>query len=131
MNDQPPDDSGGTRSRPRVIIADDHEWIRGVLVDVVQQTLPDAEITAVEDGQQALAAYREFGATFLVSNHSMPNLDGAGLIRAVRQQSPDLPILMVSVHPEARSDAMEAGANWFLSKRQIMEEMPPLLLRHA
>lgn len=46
----------------------------------------------------------------------------------MRQQAPELPILMVSVQAEARKDAVEAGANWFLSKEQIMEEMPKLLL---
>ena len=76
-------------------------------------------------------AYEQGGCDFLISNHDMPNLNGNGLIRKVREQNPDLPILMVSVNPKARADAMSAGANWFLTKEQIMERMPPLLLRYA
>lgn len=132
MNFQPPVVPGGVRSTPtRVIVADDHEWILQILVDVVRQTLPEAEIAIAHDGLQALHAYRTAGATFLITNHFMPNMDGMGLIREIRQADADLPILMVSVHPEARADAMAAGANWFLAKPQIMEEMPPLLLQHA
>ncbi len=131
MHHPPPGVQGGTRPSPRIIIADDHEWIRRIVVDVVKQTLPDAELAVVENGLQALDAYREAGADFLVTNHAMPGLDGSGLIRELRQHDPDLPILMVSVHPEARADAMNAGANWFLSKNQIMEEMPPILRQHA
>ena len=100
-------------------------------MDVVRQTLPFAEIVVTEDGAQALTAYEQGGCDFLVSNHCMPNLDGSGLIRKVREIDPELPILMVSVKPEARVDAMLAGANWFLAKEQIMEGMPPLLLRYA
>ena len=118
-------------SRLRIIVADDHDWIRQILVDVVRQTLPDAEIVATEDGAQALEAYRSGGCDFLVTNHAMPRLDGPGLTQTVREQAPHLPILMVSVKPEAEVDAMEAGASWFLTKEQIMEHMPPLLLRHA
>ena len=112
-------------------MADDHEWIRNILVDIVTQTLPKAEVVIAEDGLQALEAFQELGADFIVSNHSMPRMDGMTLIRTVRQHWPELPILMVSVKPEAREDAMAAGASWFLRKEQIMEHMPPLLLRHT
>ncbi len=116
---------------PRVIVADDHEWIRQVLVQVARETLPMAEVIETEDGEQALEAYRGGQCDFLVSNHSMPKMNGMELIRAVRVDSPDLPILMVSVHPAVRKDAIEAGANWFLTKEQIMEHMPPLLREHT
>ena len=38
---------------------------------------------------------------------------------------------MVSIHPSVKKDAMEAGADWFLTKEQIMEHMPPILRRHT
>lgn len=112
---------------PRILIADDHEWIRQILVQITTQTLPGAEIIETADGLQALDAFRQIGCDFLITNHVMPNLDGAGLIRQVRAEAPDLPILMVSVKPEAAADAKAAGADWFLTKEQIMECMPALL----
>ena len=115
----------------RVIIADDHEWILQVLVQVVQDTLPTAEVVAVEDGLQALEAYRQGGCDFLVSNHLMPHMDGPALVRQVRAQAPDLPILMVSVKPEAKAEALAAGATWFLAKEQITEHLPGLLRQHS
>ena len=117
--------------RPRVIVADDHEWILRILTQVVQDTLPKAEVVSVEDGQQALEQYQRGNCDFLVTNHQMPRMDGATLIRLVRAQAPDLPILMVSVKPEVKPGALAAGANWFLTKEQIMEYLPPLLLRYA
>ena len=116
---------------PRIVVADDHEWIRQILVQVAHETLPLAEVVETNDGQQALEAFRSGPCDFLVTNHNMPRMNGMELIQAVRQDSPDLPILMVSVHPSARKDAMEAGASWFLTKEQIMEGMPPLLLTHT
>ncbi len=116
---------------PRIIVADDHEWIRNILVDIVTQTLPKAEVVIAEDGLQALEAFQESGADFIVSNHCMPRMDGMTLIRTIRQHRPELPILMVSVKPDAKEDAMAAGASWFLRKEQVMEHMPPLLLGHT
>lgn len=74
--------------RLRIIVADDHEWIRQILVEVVNHTLPTANIIETEDGLQALEAYQAGGCNFLVSNHTMPHLDGMGLVRRVRQDAP-------------------------------------------
>ena len=131
IKETPPPGDDPAASALRIIVADDHEWIRTILVEIVRQTLPSADIVAADDGLQALAAFENGGCHFLISNHMMPKMDGMSLIRAVRRTSPDLPILMVSVKPEARADAMESGANWFLAKDKIMEHLPPLLHRYA
>ena len=117
-----------SRQRVRVIVVDDHEWIRDIAAHVVRQTLPYAEVIVRNDGLEALMAFREGGADFVVTNHHMPHMDGMELIQELRQYAPTLPIVMISVHPEARRDAEAAGANWFLCKVEIMEKMPPLLL---
>ena len=116
---------------PRIIIADDHEWIRQILVQVVHQTLPAAIVVETKDGVEAFRAYQNGPCDFLVSNHCMPNMDGMTLIRNVRKKEPDLPVLMVSSNSDAKEDALAAGANWFLPKEQIMEFMPQLLLGHT
>ena len=116
---------------PRIIVADDHEWIRVILVQLIHDVLPTATIVDTEDGLQALKAYRHGRCDFLVSNHRMPHLDGMELIKQVRKHAPGLPIVMVSAHPEARSDAMAAGANWFLTKDQIPLQLPALLIEHV
>ena len=118
-------------SRPRIILTDDHEWILQILVKLVEQTLPRAEIVAAESGLDAFEAYERGGADFVVTNHLMPEMDGPTLIRRLRAQAPDLPILMVSADPENKADAREAGANWFLSKKQITERLPGLLRRYT
>ena len=114
----------------RVIVVDDHEWIREIATQVVRQTLPFAEVVVRKDGLEALVAYLEGGADFVVTNHHMPRMDGMSLVQELHAHAPDLPIVMISVHPEAEADAEAAGANWFLTKQQIMERMPRLLLDH-
>ena len=127
----PPRKEGGPGHGVRIIVADDHEWIRQILVEVTRQTLPAARIIETEDGLEALKVYRHGGCDFLITNHHMPHMSGMDLIRQVRKQTPDLPILMISVHPEAKVGVMAVGASCFLTMEQIMERMPPLLLKHA
>ena len=113
---------------PRIIVADDHPWIRQALVGMVAQTLPEAEVIATEDGLAALQEFQRKGADFLVTDHQMPRMDGMTLIARVREHAPNLPILMVSINAGARADALAAGATWFLSKEEVGERMPALLL---
>ncbi len=116
---------------PRIIVADDHEWILQIVAQITRDTLPLAEVVETIDGEQALEAYRQEPCDFLITNHAMPKMDGAVLIRTLRKEAPDLPILMVSIHPSAAADAKAAGATWFLTKEQIMERMPPILREHT
>ena len=115
----------------RVIVVDDHEWIREIAAQIVRQTLPFAEVVVRKDGLEALVAYLEGGADFVVTNHNMPRMNGMDLIKELHGHAPDLPIVMISVNPAAKADAEAAGANWFLTKQQLMEGMPRLLLDHV
>ena len=112
----------------RVIVVDDAEWIRDIAAQVVRQTLPRAEIIVKNDGLEALMAFQQGGADFVVTNHCMPHMNGMELIQELRQVAPNLPVVMISVHPEAKKDAEAAGANWFLQKEHILEGIPRLLL---
>ena len=129
MEDHPPPSSASAKP-PRVIVVDDHEWILEIAVEIVRQTLSQAVIVTAKDGLEALGKFQSGGADFVVTNHHMPHMDGATLIHELRALAPDLPIVMISVNPDAKYDAMAAGADWFLTKEQLMEKMPPLLLTH-
>ena len=119
------------RKSLRIIVADDHEWIRAILTDVVHQTLPTAEVLVTADGLEALVAFQTGECDFLVSNHRMPHMNGPSLMRHVREESPTLPIVAISTNLHERSEAILAGANWFLMKEEIMEFLPNLLLIYA
>lgn len=118
--------SPSTRN-PRIIVVDDHDRSLQVTVGLVRKTLPAAEIVAAETDREALHAIEQGGADFLVTNHRVFGLDGATLIRRARPQRPGLPIVMISAQPEARPDALAAGANWFLTEDQTAEQLPVLL----
>lgn len=111
----------------RIIVADDHPWIRQAMVRMVIEILPTAEIIEAADGLEALQAYQQSGADFLVTDHQMPRMDGMTLIRRIREPAPDLPILMVSVNAHAKTDALAAGATWFSTKEEIGARLPELL----
>jgi signal transduction histidine kinase len=74
----------------------------------------------VADGRAALAALRAAPADLLLSDVMMPQLDGFGLLRAIRADPAlaDLPVILLSARAgeEASAEGLETGANDYLVK---------------
>jgi CheY-like chemotaxis protein len=99
-----------------ILIADDDDGVRAWLTRVCVRTYGAVQITAVQDGAEALLAFRKRPSDLVITNANMPNLNGIGLIRALRALSITVPILMVSAEPTMEGLALAAGANSFLLK---------------
>ena len=102
--------------RPRVVIADDDPAIRMIL----EYTLADQgyEVTSVADGAAAVATVDEVQPDVVVLDLMMPRHDGYGVLRDIRRNHPDLPVIMIS---GLASDgylwrAWKAGVDTFIPK---------------
>ena len=76
------------------------------------------DVTTVSDGRQAadLLTSQEFDA--IVSDISMPGMNGIQLLRAARERDLDVPVLLVTGAPavETAVEALEYGAFQYLTK---------------
>lgn len=101
----------------RIVLADDNVDMR----DYVQRLLSQQyEVEAVPDGMAALAAIHEQVPDLVLTDVMMPNLDGFGLLQALRSQpqTREVPIILLSARAgeEARIEGLEAGADDYLTK---------------
>ena len=111
----------------RFVVAEDDADLRFVLDHLLSEAFPLAEVVVFANGREALRDFDRHGADLVVSNHSMPVMDGPTFVRRLRERSADLPILMVSDSPEAREEGAAAGINRFLDKTEIMVRLVPLV----
>jgi len=101
-----------------ILLADDHAIIR----DGLRQILADTDDLRVAgeatNGQQLLEKLGERDWDALVLDISMPGRNGLDLIRQIRGEGRDLPILVLSMHQEEQYAvrAMKAGASGYLTK---------------
>jgi len=99
-------------SRPRILVVEDSAFFRNMLVPALGAA--GFEVTAAASGTQALKL-REAGESFdaIVSDIEMPELDGLGLARAVRDGGAwhDTPMIALTSHTDAAAVARsrEAG----------------------
>jgi len=104
-------------SRPRIVLADDNadmrEYMRGLLA-------PRYDVVACADGRAALEEIRRNPPDLILSDVMMPELDGFGLLAALRADAVlrSLPMILLSARAgeESTIEGMEAGADDYLIK---------------
>jgi two-component system, cell cycle response regulator len=107
-------------NHPRVLIVDDSKVVRSTLAKVIRTTF---DVREEADGEAGWAAVEsDLAVVAVISDLSMPKLDGLGLLQRIRSSSSprirDLPFLVISGNEDddTRASARAAGANDFISK---------------
>lgn len=83
----------------KILLVEDEDMVRAVAERALSRA--GYQVTACPGGEEGLAVIAE-GAEFdlVVSDVVMPGMDGPAMVRAIRQQRPDMPILFMSGYAE-------------------------------
>ena len=106
------------------MIVDDDLQMLFLVERALKEAFPEARITTLTDGSDALQTIRKMGTDLLITDHSMTRMNGADLIRELRAEGSNLPIIMISNSPNAKEEGSAAGANQFMEKGQAMSHLP-------
>ena len=113
----------------RVLIVDDHAAVRKGLRQILSESIALMDFTEACDGHQAMAELRAARCDIAIVDLNLP-LHGGGagldLIRLLKDEQPDLGILIYTAHHEEQFGlrAMRAGADGYVTKDRPPEEVP-------
>ncbi|MYM31343.1 response regulator [Duganella sp. CY15W] len=118
----------------RLLIADDNADMRDYLQRLLQHQW---QVEVCNNGLEALAIIERDAPDLILSDVMMPQLDGFGLLAAVRAQpaTRDIPFMLLSARAgeEARLEGLQAGADDYLVKpfsgRELSARIEVLRLR--
>lgn len=117
----------------RVLVADDDAAIRRLCVRVLGNEGWD--VTAVDNGRAAIEAIAAAASPFdcVVSDVNMPELDGFGLVTAIRKRDDDIPVLLMTGDPslDGAVHAIDSGAVSYLAKPFDHEKLAAGVARAA
>jgi signal transduction histidine kinase len=117
---------------PRVLWSDDNADMREYVTRLLSEQF---HVIAVANGAQALQAAREQLPDLVLSDVMMPELDGFGLVAALRgdPRTQALPVILVSARAgvEASSEGMDAGADDYLVKPFTARELITRVRTHV
>lgn len=109
----------------KMIIADDHPIVSRGVKQLLLDAFPSATIDEVEDADMLLSATRRQRYDAIIMDLTMPGNEGMGGLTSLRRQCPEVPILVLSMHPEEHFAlrALKAGADGYLTKKKAPEDL--------
>jgi two-component system response regulator HydG len=105
-----------SRGSVRILVVDDEASARSGLEKLLRQDGFLVDVAA--DGVSALEVAADKPPDVVVTDLKMPNMDGVELLRKLREQDSDLPVIVVTAFGDVSSavGAMRAGAEDYLTK---------------
>ncbi|VWB36368.1 hybrid sensor histidine kinase/response regulator [Burkholderia lata] len=115
----------------RVLVAEDHPASRALLRDQLDALGYDA--TIVENGVEAMRAFFEAPFDVVLTDLSMPQLDGFALANFLREQGAKVPVIAMTAHAtdEDYRRCAQAGAAEVVLKPLSMDVLDAALRRHV
>ena len=102
----------------KIGIADDHDIVRQGLKQIISDTDNMVVMGEASNGQELIEMVRKNPFDVLLLDISMPGRSGIEILKQLKIEKPNLPVLMLSMHPEDQYAirALKAGASGYISK---------------
>jgi two-component system invasion response regulator UvrY len=109
----------------RVLIADDHAIVRKGLREIVAETGEIEVVGEASDGHEAVSMALQGDYDVVLLDLSMPGKGGLAALKEIKTERPDLPVLVLSIHPENQyaTRMLRAGASGYVTKDTAPEEL--------
>jgi DNA-binding NarL/FixJ family response regulator len=109
----------------RVLLVDDHTLVRESLVGILQSDGDIEVIAQAADGVEAVDKALATRPDIVITDLSMPRLNGIEVVRRLRQALPDTRVLVLTMHQEDQYvlQAVRVGASGYLVKDSAAVEL--------
>ena len=109
----------------RVLLADDHSIVRAGLRRIIEESGDMTVVAEAADGKKALLQARKTTPDVAVIDISMPEFDGLEATSRLLAETPDLPVIILTMHDEEQYvvRAIEAGAMGYITKKSAPEQL--------
>jgi len=109
----------------KILIADDHAIVRRGLRLLLLEEYPSAEIGEAGDAETLVNKIIQQEWDVVICDISMPGRSGLDALSQIKQISPKLPVLIMSMYPEDQYAlrVLKAGAAGYLGKETIHDDI--------
>ena len=109
----------------KILIADDHTIVREGLKQIVSNA-PGLFVTGeASNGQETLDLIRKNNFDVILLDICMPEKDGLAILKQLKREKIELPVLVLSMHPEEQYAVrmLKMGAAGYLTKASASDEL--------
>jgi DNA-binding NarL/FixJ family response regulator len=109
----------------RILLVDDHPIVRHGIKQVLSGAFHPALVGEAASAEEGLSELRATDWDVMVLDLTLPGASGLDLLKDLRRERPDLPVLVLSMHPpdQFARRAINAGASGYLTKDTAPTEL--------
>ena len=109
----------------KILIADDHTIVREGLKQIIVNTAGMVVTGEAANGQETLDLIRKNNFDVILLDIAMPEKDGLAILKQLKQEKIELPVLVLSMHPEEQYAVrvLKMGAAGYLTKASASDEL--------
>jgi two-component system, NarL family, invasion response regulator UvrY len=109
----------------KIVLADDHAVVRQGVKQIVAGAFPTAAFGEASNAHDLLALVSQGRWDIVVLDLAMPGSNGLDVLKLIKHDHPQLPVLILSMYPEDQFAvrAVRAGAAGYLNKEGAPEEL--------
>lgn len=109
----------------KILLADDHQIVRDGLRALIEKRSNMTLVAEAETGRQAVKLAMKHNPDVIIMDIAMPELNGIEATRQIISDSPNVKIIILSMHSDRMfvSEALKAGAAGYLLKDDAFEEL--------
>ena len=109
----------------RILVVDDHAVVRAGVQYFISQ-VPDMKIEGeAGTAQEAIRLIRAQEFDIILLDINMPDKSGVEVLKQIKREKPDMPVLILSMHPESRYavQILRSGASGYVQKEALADEL--------
>ncbi|MES2026355.1 MAG: response regulator transcription factor [Pseudomonadota bacterium] len=109
----------------KILVVDDHAVVRAGVQYFIAQ-VPDMTIEGeAATAQEAIRLVRAQDWDIVLLDINMPDKSGVEVLKQIKREKPELPVLILSMHPESRYavQILRSGASGYVQKEALAEEL--------
>jgi DNA-binding NarL/FixJ family response regulator len=109
----------------KILIADDHTIVREGLKQIIANSSGLVVTGEAANGQETMDLVRKNNFDVILLDISMPEKDGLAILKQLKREKFELPVLVLSMHPEEQYAVrvLKMGASGYLTKASASDEL--------
>lgn len=117
--------------KANILVVEDHQPVRQSILDWLDINFPQCVFSQAASGEEAVRVAVEKKPDMVLMDIELPGMNGLEATRQIKMDRPETKVLILTIHEgtQYQKEAAKVGANGYLSKREMYQELIPSMIK--